>query len=103
MIEIPLTSDPEQLFNITIEGENFDIRVILNSRTSVWSINFSQAGVDLIEGVPLLGGVDILKQHNLPISNIFLVNLDDSNLDPDKTNLGTAARLFILEDEEVPT
>lgn len=102
MIEIPLTSDPEQLFNIILEGENFDIRVALNSRTGVWSIGFSQSGVAILEGVPLLGGIDILKQHNIPISNAFVVNLDKPSEDPSKDNLGVVARLFVLEDEEVP-
>ncbi len=103
MIEIPLNSNPEQLFSITIEGNAYDCRVILNSRTGIWSISFSQSGTDIINGISLLGGIDILKQYNIPINNIYVVNLDQSNQDPGKDNLGTIAKLFILTDEEIPS
>lgn len=101
MIEIPLNSSPEQLFSITLNGETYDCRVILNSRTGVWSISFAQSGVDIVNGVALLGGVDILKQYNIPIENAYVVNLDTPNQDASKDNLGVVARLFILTDEEV--
>lgn len=101
MIEIPLNSSPEQLFSITLSGQTYDCRVILNSRTGVWNISFSQSGTDIVNGVSLLGGVDILKQYNIPIENAYVVNLDEPNEDPSKDNLGTVAKLFILTDEEV--
>lgn len=101
MLEIPLSSSPEQLFSITLDGETYDCRVVLNSRTGVWSISFAQSGVDIIVGIALLGGVDIMKQYNLPIKNIYIVNLDNSKLDASKDNLGTVSKLFILTDEEV--
>lgn len=101
MIEIPLDSKPEQIFSITIDGNTFDCRVILNSRTGVWSISFAQSGVDIINGIALVGGIDILNQYNIPIENAFVINLDQTNLDPSKTNLGIIAKLFILTDVEV--
>lgn len=101
MIEIPLNSSPEQLFSITLSGQTYDCRVALNSRIGVWSISFAQANTDIINGVALLGGVDILKQYNIPIENAYVVNLDQANQDPSKDNLGTVAKLFILTDEEV--
>lgn len=101
MIEIPLNSSPEQLFSITLSGQTYDCRVILNSRTGVWSISFSQSGTDIVNGVSLLGGVDILKQYNIPVENAYVVNLDTPNEDATKNNLGTVAKLFILTDEEV--
>lgn len=101
MIEIPLTSSPEQIFSITLNGETYDCRVVLNSRTGIWGISFAQNGVDIINGVQLLGGVDILKQYTLPIENAYVVNLEATNQDPSKDNLGTAAKLFILTDAEI--
>lgn len=101
MIEIPLNSNPEQLFSITLDGNTYDCRVILNSRTGVWSISFSQSNVDILVGISLLGGVDILKQYNIPIENVYVVNLDSTNEDPTSSNLGTVAKLFILTEEEV--
>lgn len=102
MIEVPLSSDPEQLFSITLLGQTYDCRVTLNSRSGVWSISFSQSGVDIVRGVALLGGVDILKQYAIPVKNAYVVNLDATNQDPSKDNLGISSKLFILTDEELP-
>ena len=101
MIEIPLNSSPEQLFSSTLNGETYDIRVVLNSRTGIWSISFAQNGEDIINGVAILGGIDILQQYNLLINNIYLVNLDNASQDPSKNNLGIVAKLFILTEEEL--
>ena len=101
MIEIPLNSNPEQLFSITLNNNLYDCRVILNSRTGIWSISFAKSGTDILNGIPLLSGIDILKQFNLPIQNMYIVNLENQNNDASKTNLGTVAKLFILTDAEV--
>lgn len=101
MIEIPLNSSPEQLFSIVLNEESYDVRVVLSSRTGIWTLSLSQNGVDIITGVALVGGVDIFEQYPLPIQNAYVVNIEDPSLDPSKTNLGTSARLFILTDEEV--
>lgn len=101
MIEVPLNSSPEQLFSITLNGNTYDCRIVLNSRTGVWSISFAQSGIDIINGVALLGGIDILKQYNIPINNMIIVNLDRANEDASKSGLGTISKLFVLTDAEV--
>ena len=101
MIEIPLNSNPEQLFSITLDGETYDVRIVLSSRTGIWSISFTQNGTTIIDGIAILGGINLLEQYNLPIDNMYLVNLDNPSLDPDKENLGIVAKLFLLTEEEV--
>lgn len=101
MIEVPLTNAPEQLFSIVLRGETYDVRVALNHRLQVWTISFSQLGVSLIDGVAILGGVDILKQHNLPIDNMFVINLDNPNQDPDISEFGVSSKLVMLTDGEL--
>tara|TARA_R110000822_G_scaffold84867_3_gene199026 strand:- start:8976 stop:9320 length:345 start_codon:yes stop_codon:yes gene_type:complete len=101
MIELPLNSSPEQLFSVTIGDNSYDCRVTLNSRSGVWSISLSLLGVSLVEGVALLGGVDIFSQYKIPITNAYIINLDNSTLDPTPDNLGTSVRLVIFTDEEI--
>lgn len=101
MFEIPLTSSPEQEFSISISGDVYDCRIVLNSRTGIWTISFAQNGTDILNGIALVGGVDTLRQFNIPITNAYVVNLENPNQDPTKTNLGTVAKLFILTDAEV--
>lgn len=101
MIEIPLNSNPEQIFSISIEELVYDVRIALNSRTTVWTISLYQNDIPLVEGVAMLGGIDIVAQYTLPFQNVYIVDLDDSTQDATADNLGTVARLFILTDEEV--
>jgi hypothetical protein len=101
MIEIPLNSSPEQLFSIVISGSSYDIRVTLNSRLGVWTIAFSKSGVSILEGISMVGGIDISSPYNIPVNNLYIVDLDQPELDPSRSNLGTVSKLFVLTDEEV--
>ena len=101
MIEIPLPNDPMQLFNIILNGQKYDIEVKVNARADFWTISFLQEGTPVVQGVPMVGGVDILRQYAVPIKNMFMVNLDDVRLDPDIDGLGTVSKLFLLEDSEL--
>jgi hypothetical protein len=101
MIEIPLNSNPEQLFSITLQGEKYDCRVIWNFRWGVWTISFSQGGEVLHNGIPIVSGVDLTKQYNFPIRNMYAVNLSNPDIDATDSNLGSSAKLFILEDGDL--
>ena len=101
MIEVPLTSNPEQLFSIVINEIKYEVRVVLNSRTGIWSISLSLQGEEIITGIPLLPGVDIFEQHNLRLGKAYVVNLENPDRDPSKTGLGVSSKLFILAEEEV--
>ena len=101
MIEIPLNSKPEQLFSIVIKEVKYDIRVLLNSRTGIWSISLARQNENLVTGVALLPGVDIFEQYNLDLGLGYVVNLNDLNKDPSRAGLGIASRLFILTQEEI--
>lgn len=102
MLEIPLNSNPEQLFSIVLNGTKYNCRVLLNSRTGVWNISFSIGDTSIVSGVPILSGVDILSQYpEIDIKNIYAVNLENTDSDPTRDNLGSASKLIILTDEEL--
>ena len=101
MINIPLTSKPEQLFSIVINTTKYDMRVILNSRTGIWSLDLAAGGVDLVSGIALLPGVDIFKQYNLDIGIGYIVNLENPRQDPSRDQFGKLSRLFIVTEEEL--
>ena len=101
MIEIPLTSKPEQLFSIVIKATKYDMRVILNSRTGNWSLDLAAGGVDLVSGIALLPGADIFDQYNLDIGIGYIVNLENPRRDPTVDQFGILSRLFILNEEEL--
>jgi len=101
MIEIPLTSKPEQLFSIVIKETKYDIRVLLNSRTGVWSLDLAAGGKDLVSGIALLPGADIFGQYNLGIGIGYIINLESPRQDPTRDEFGKLSRLFILTEEEL--
>jgi len=101
MIEIPLTNYPEQVFKIDIFDSTYDLRIIYNSRLDLWSLSISKDTVDLVNGIALVGGVDIVQQFNLDFENMLMVNLEQSNQDPTKENFGTGSKLFVLTTEDL--
>lgn len=101
MIEIPLNSKPEQRFTIVINETKYDVRVIINSRTGIWTMDLSSQNTELVSGIALLPGVDIFEQYNLNIGKGYVVNLENPRRDPTKTGLGTNSKLFILTEEEI--
>ena len=101
MIEIPLSSKPEQLFSIVIKTTKYDMRVILNSRTGNWSLDLAAGGIDLVSGIALLPGADIFGQYNLDIGIGYIINLESPRQDPTRDEFGKLSRLFILTEEEL--
>ena len=101
MLEIPLNASFKQEFNIVLFGTNYDIYIALNSRLEIWTIDFSIDGDYVVRGVPLLSGIDILKQHQIEIKNMFILNIDEPTLDIDKVGLGTDSKLLVLEEDDI--
>jgi len=101
VLEIPLTSDGEQKFSMTLDEVLYDFRVSYNTRLNLWSMDISLLGVDLVNGVALVVGADIMGSYNVGPKNLFVVNTESFNEDAKEDNLGTAVRLFQLTDEEV--
>ena len=85
-----------------INGVNYRMRVMVNSRDSQWSLDLSSGGVDLVNGVAMVGGVDIFKQYpHIEIKNAYIVNTENPREDPTPENLGTYSKFVIFSDEEI--
>ena len=101
MLEIPLTSDGEQKFNIILDSILYDIRVIYNTRLGLWSMGISTGGSTIADGIALAQGGDIMSPYTSGPENLFVVNTTGSDLDAGANNLGTEVKLFQLTDEEL--
>lgn len=101
MIVIPLIPYPEQVFKITLDAISYEMRVLYNTRSGYWTIDMSENGVPLLFGVPLLGGTDILIQHTIAIKNLFVINVDNANVDATVDNLGEVVKLILLTEQEL--
>jgi len=101
MIEVPLNSNPEQRFSIVLNETKYEVRVILNSRTGIWTMTLLIQNEEIVSGIALLPGVDIFEQYNLGIGRGYVVNLENPRRDPTRSGLGTNSKLFILTEEEI--
>lgn len=98
---IPLTSDPDQTFKITIPVDEknlkLKLRVKFNTAANYWAMSIydSASNSIILESIPLLTGAypagDILGQYSyLGLGSATIINVGNSTMDsPDSTNLGT--------------
>lgn len=101
MIQIPLTSQSEQKFTIEIQETLYNMRVLFNTRNSVWYISIAdEQNKSILNEVALLGGVNILEQYNVKLKNMFSITLENPKLDPTGTNLGVENFLYIVEEDD---
>jgi len=101
MIEVPLSSDPEQKFTIALNSVLYTFRVYYNSRANLWALDISLGTVALINGIALTIGDDIMSPYVSGPERLYMINITDSSLDADATNLGTDVKLFQLTAGEV--
>ena len=97
---IPLTSEPDQKFKITlpIDGKNItlSLRIRYNTAGNYWWLSVTDSnGNMLIDSLPLFTGeypaADILGQYSyLNIGSACVIKTGTAQMDiPDDTNLGT--------------
>ena len=87
--QVPLTNNAESKFRIKLEDRQLDFRVIFNSRNGTWSADISENDVDLINGIGLVMGVDILSSYNLDIGALVMVDTESLHKDATFDSLGT--------------
>ena len=79
MLFFKLTNEPHQRFTLAVDGVNFTFSLTYCSRygsEGVWSLSIERGGSRLVSSVPVLQGVDILRQHDIGIQNLYCVGLN---------------------------
>ncbi len=99
--EVPLSNDPEQLFRFNAGGASYEARVIFNYRSGMWSISLATNGAPLVSGVPMLSGIDIFRQYNIGIKNVYMVNVENIIADPTSSGLGSVSKMIIFDDGDI--
>jgi hypothetical protein len=100
-LEIPITSDGGQSFRATVEGSTYDFFISYNSRMNVWYMDIGLNNVELITGIALLGGVDVISHYAINLKYLYAINIDNPRLDAESDNLGEEVLLIKLMPEEV--
>lgn len=95
--EIPLSADNQQ-FSIKLADATYTLRIIWRDDAG-WILDLQDSGgSDIIAGMPLVTGVDLLAQHaylGLGFSLLCLCDIDTQEY-PTKADLGTASHLYVV-------
>lgn len=96
IIEIPLSPE-NQKFSIALYGKSLQISLIW--RATFWCLDIMDgAGNPLINGIPLVSGVNLLEQYNhLGLGFALYLSCDDPLNDyPTETDLGIKSHLYAV-------
>lgn len=94
--EIPLSPE-NQRFSISVAGQSLQMAVTW--RAAFWCLDIMDStGADLIKGIPLITGANLLAQYRyLGLSFSLYVNCDDpANDNPTQTDLGIKSHLYAV-------
>lgn len=97
--EIPLSAKSE-VFSVTMGGADYTLRVNWCIPMGRWILDIltGDASKEILTGLPLSPGVDLLKQYaHLGILGELVAQVDhDVNAAPSFENLGTTGHLFYI-------
>jgi hypothetical protein len=97
-VEIPLISAPQK-FEITLAGVAYNMTVRWCAPGQFWGLDIrDQDNVDILLGVPLITGGDLLDGYEyLDIGGQLWVVTDyDAGAPPTSSNLGTQSHLYFV-------
>ena len=78
--QIPLSDAVDQIQSIAIDGVLYNLRVRLNYRMQIWTLDIlDSANTPILYGVLLVPGADIMLPYNIGLTGLYAVNLNDVN------------------------
>lgn len=98
IFEIPL-SPASQSFQITMNNVVYMLVVVWNGAANCWVLDINDgSGNGLIQGIPLITGVDLLAQYEyIGIDGQLFVQTDGAPDEvPTYANLGSAGHLYFV-------
>ena len=97
---VPLSPE-SQIFQLTMEGVEYQLRVLYRHMGGGWVHDIAEAsGAPVVSGIPLVTGVDLLAQYRyLGISgSLWVQGANNPDDPPTYDNLGSGARVFWVTD-----
>ena len=96
--EIPLTPQP-QSFSIDLLGTEYRLTLAWCGQHEAWMLDIATTGgLPIVQGIPLVCGVDLLGQYaylGLP-GKLYVQDLSDVDSPPNFDNLGVNSLLFLV-------
>ncbi len=98
---IPLSKNYSAVFQIEILSETYEFRTLYNSRFNNWSFDLIKNNVEIASGISMVLGTDIIKQFNLGLGVLFMVDLEQTNIDATAFDIGERVVLVHATQEEI--
>jgi len=95
---IPIQQDPYYRFDIVIEGSQYELIFIYNTRADYWSVSVTGETGIIASGVPFLSIDGIFDQYNIGVDGLTPLDLASSG-DPNLANVAEVV-LFQLNEAE---
>lgn len=112
MLVLPITSDPARSFTTEFEDGKYTITTRYNERGGFWTIDLLRDvdQVQLLSGVPLLLGQDLLAPYALGIGGLIATDVGQTETDAGPEDLGervilmyvTRAELSLMDSAGIP-
>ena len=96
--ELPLQATP-QMVSVALNGTTYQMTVWWNFQNSTWHLDIADSsGNDLVTGIPMVTGVDLLAQYEyLGIGVQLQVQTDNNTFAmPTFDNLGSGSHLYVV-------
>jgi hypothetical protein len=103
MLEIPLTSDVSQRFEIELNGFRLFFSVRYNPAAALWTFDLEDSAKPLVYGVTMLIGQNLLHSHRdltETIGQLWMYDLSGLGIDATAETLGSQVILLFLEPDE---
>jgi len=103
IVQLPLTSDPAQVFVTQLGDVKYQFDVIYNDRIGIWTMTITDfvTQVVLITGIAIVLGSPLLRPYNLDIGELVVSDTSESSRDAGPDDLGTRVNVYWLSPDEV--
>lgn len=98
---IPLSKNYSAIFTIELESEIYQFRTLFNSRAGNWSFDLFRDDVEIVSGVSMILGSNIIAQYNFDIGVLLMVDLERTFLDATAFDIGERVVLVHTTEEEI--
>jgi hypothetical protein len=96
--EIPLGPEAQK-FNIQLAGVTYNLMIVWNEASNCWMLDIAdRLEVPILQGIPLITGIDLLRQYEyLGFGGSLIVQTDHNpNAVPTLQNLGLTGRVYFV-------
>jgi hypothetical protein len=103
MLVVPFTSDYDQRFTTQLGDDKYVFDARWNERGQVWTADITRDAdqVQLIAGVPLLAGQDLLAPYALGIGGLVVADLSLKDTDPGPDDFGERVIVAWLSNDDL--